>query len=76
VSVPIAPSDAGRWDGAGTPLPCALEMMKPKTVRGKRHGKKPLVRQSKKSNPLTPRRQLIKGRERSDLDDERAWMDW
>jgi hypothetical protein len=48
--------------------------MKQKLIRATKKGKKPLVRQSKKHDPIPPR--WWRGKELSDhrRDDDRAWL--
>jgi hypothetical protein len=59
------------------PLPPALKHeMKQKSLRGvKKGGKKPVVRQSRKHDPIPPRWWKSAGRGR-DRGDDRAWLDW
>lgn len=58
------------------------ETMKQRTIRGAKRGKKPMVRQSKRFDPV-PRHwragKMPNGRKLNDprdLEDERAWLDW
>jgi hypothetical protein len=58
-----------------------IDVMKQKSFRAVKKGKKPLVRPSKKYDPFPPRWWRGKdanGRELNDprRDDHRAWMDW